>query len=244
MRVLSIIHQRDAGPGVFIEAVVGAGGRHDQWLIAERPVPPADPSAYDAVMVFGGSMHADSVDEYGWLVAEKRLLAELLDQGTPLLGVCLGAQLLSEAAGGDARRARQPEIGWYEVEVTEEGAADPVIGPLAPSFEAFEWHSYECGVPERAAVLACTPVCAQAFRVGDRAWGIQFHAEVSAAEAHSWTDDYRADPDAIRMGIQPGELHEAIAPRIAAWNELGRGLCTRFLEAAARPSYSPVSGVR
>ncbi len=235
MRILSITHQRDAGAGVFAEAVTAAGGRHDEWAIAEAEEPPGDPRSYDGVMVFGGSMHTNHEHEHPWLVAEKRVLGELLDAGTPLLGVCLGAQLLSEAAGGDARPAREPEIGWFEVAVTDEGTGDPLIGPLAPSFQAFEWHSYECGVPADAVVLACSPVCAQAFRVGDRAWGIQFHAEVSAAEAHGWADDYRADPDAVRIGIDPQELHAAIEPRIEAWNALGRALCARFLEAAARP---------
>jgi GMP synthase-like glutamine amidotransferase len=238
MRVLSISHQRDAGPGVFAEAVAAAGARMDEWYVAETDEPPADPFGYDAVMVFGGAMHADQEEEHPWLVGEKALLRQLVEREMPLLGVCLGAQLLSEAAGGDAHRAREPEIGWFDVEVTEQGSADPVIGELARGFEAFEWHSYECGVPEHAVVLARTPVCAQAFRIGDRAWGIQFHAEVSAADALQWAEEYHVDPDAVRIGIDPERLRAETQPRIAAWNELGRGLCSRFVAAAeaARPS--------
>ena len=99
MRVLAIVHQRDAGPGVFAEAVAAAAGTLDIWLPAETDAPPAAAEGYDAVMVFGGAMHVDQEAEHPWLRDEKGLLRDLLDRGTPLLGVCLGAQLVAEAAG-------------------------------------------------------------------------------------------------------------------------------------------------
>ena len=108
MRVLAINHERDAGPGVFADAVAAAGDELDQWFIGEADSPPAPVGDYDAVMVFGGAMHADQEGRHPWLAREKGLLRELLERETPLLGVCLGAQLLSEAAGGDARRASEP----------------------------------------------------------------------------------------------------------------------------------------
>ena len=236
MRVLSINHQRDAGPGVFADAIAASGGELDQWFRAETDAPPADPAGYDAVMTFGGSMHADQEDTHAWIATEKALLRDLLERGTPLLAVCLGAQLLSEAAGGAARRAREPEIGWLKVEVTAEGVEDPLIGPLAPRFTAFEWHSYECGLPPAATVLARTPVCAQAFRIGEAAWGIQFHAEVSVADAVSWIDDYRTDGDAVRIALDPEALRPETLPRMPAWNRLGRDLCNRFLAVVAARS--------
>ena len=247
MRVLSIDHERDAGAGVFADAVAAAGGELEQWFRAETDVPPAEPAGYDAVMTFGGSMDTYQEERHPWLAEERLLLSELLERGTPLLGVCLGAQLLSEAAGGEARRAREPEIGWIEVEITEEGARDPVIGPLAPRFTAFEWHSFESGLPSGAAVLARTPVCAQAFRIGDAAWGIQFHAEVSGADAERWIDDYRSDRDSSGVDLDPEKLREQTRSRIAAWNRLGRELCGRFLTAArtaTRPPSTPTSSSR
>ena len=231
MRALAIVHQLDSGPGVFGEALAAAGVELDAWLIAEGREPPADPLGYDVVFSFGGAMNVDDEDRHPWLSREKDLLRELLERGTPLIGVCLGAQLLSEAAGGAPGRASEPEIGWYEVEVTEAGERDPVIGPLAEGFEAFEWHGYECGLPPEALVLARSPVCAQAYRLGERAWGIQFHAEVSAADVAHWIESYHVDPDAVRLGIDPAVLGPATSGRIGAWNELGRGLCERFLAA-------------
>ena len=152
----------------------------------------------------------------------------------PLLGVCLGSQLLARAAGGEVARAREPEIGWHPVELTDAGADDPLLGPLAPRFEAFQWHSYECRPPAAAELLATQPGLRQAYRLGDRAWGIQFHAEVSAADAAALDRRLRGDQDAVRIGVDPAALGAQTSERIAAWNELGRGLCERFLARAAQ----------
>lgn len=233
MRVLSISHQRDAGPGVFADAVRDRGALLDEWFIAESDQPPAEPAGYDAVMTFGGSMHPDQDDRHAWLAPERELLRELIDRRVPVLGVCLGSQILAGAAGGEPTRASEPEIGWFDIEVTGEGAADPLLASLAPCFEAFEWHSYTVTLPPEAIVLARSSVCVQAYRLGlAPAWGIQFHAEVTAADAARWIDEYDSDEDAVRIGVDPDALRAATAERIGAQNALGRELCGRFLAAA------------
>jgi GMP synthase (glutamine-hydrolysing) len=234
MRVLAIVHQPDAGPGVFAEEMRERGVELDEWTLGEQgTTPPHEIGEYDAVMTFGGAMHADQEDRHPWLRFEKDFLAAMLEDEMPILAVCLGTQLLAEAAGGSAQRAREPEIGWYPVEVTAEGADDPLVGPLAPEFTAFQWHSYEAMPPEGALLLARSPVCGQAYRVGERAWGIQFHAEVSAADVDKWINDYRSDEDAVRTDVDPDALKAETSEKIADWNRLGRALCGRFLDAVA-----------
>ena len=233
MRVLAIVHELDAGPGVFADAIRGGGHALDEWLLPAGGDSPAPSQTYDAVMTFGGSMHADQESAHPWLAAEKELLRELIGRGVPLLGVCLGSQLLAEAAGAPAERAQEPEIGWYDVEVTAAGREDPLLGALAPSFTAFQWHSYRSPLPPGAIELARSSMGLQAYRLGARAWGIQFHAEVSKADALSWTAGYGNDPDAVRIGIDPRAFARSIDQRIGPWNELGRALCARFLDAAA-----------
>jgi GMP synthase (glutamine-hydrolysing) len=234
VRAIAISHQADAGPGVFADEMRDRGVELDTWPIGERGAgPPSEIDAYDAVLTFGGAMNADQEGEHPWLRFEKDFLAAMVDDRKPLLAVCLGCQLLAEAAGGSARRASEPEIGWFEVELTREGESDPVIGPLAPSFPAFQWHSYEAVPPDGAAILARSPVCSQAYRIGERAYGIQFHAEVTAADAERWIDDYRSDEDAVRIGLDPAALRVETEERIRSWNQLGRELCGRFLDTVA-----------
>jgi GMP synthase (glutamine-hydrolysing) len=229
LRVLAIVHQRDAGPGVFGEAIRDVGGEFDEWTLAERPEPPADPLGYDAVLVLGGAMNVDEGQRHGWIAEEEALLRELLAREVPLMGLCLGGQLLAQAAGAAARRASRPEIGWHPVEVTPEGAEDPIFAPLAPAFEAFQWHSYEFALPPGAVPLARSEVCLQAARLGERAYALQFHPEVSRADALHWVEDYEADPDAVRIGIDPAVLGPETEAKIGAFNELGRQLCRRWL---------------
>ena len=232
-RALAIVFERDAGPGVFAEASATLGVKLDSWLFDGRTAPPGEPSGYDAVLVFGGSMHPDAEDAHPWLREAKALLGELLRRGTPLLGVCLGGQLLADAVGPPSRPAQEPELGWYEVEVTPEGELDPLLGPLAPGFVAFGWHRYEFLLPRGGTALARSPACLQAYRLGEVAWGIQFHAEVTGEDADAWIDDDRRKPDAARIVADFDQLRERTRKDIGPWNELGRGLCERFLGVAA-----------
>jgi GMP synthase (glutamine-hydrolysing) len=233
MRLLSVVHQSDAGSGVFGDGLRAAGATVDDWLVSEGGDPPADPFGYDGVMVFGGAMHVDQEDRHRWLNPEKRLLRELLERGKPILGACLGAQLLCEAAGGEVRRMREPEIGWFDVEVLD--AADPLVGPLAPRFSAFQWHSYECVPPADARVVARSEACAQVFTLGEGSWALQFHAEVSAADVATWIADWRSDEDAVRIGLDAEALRADTEERIGDWNELGRELSRRWLASIAAP---------
>jgi GMP synthase-like glutamine amidotransferase len=218
---------------VFGEEIRERGWVLDEWLISKEKDPPADPLGYDAVLTFGGAMNVHERDAHPWIERELRLLAELLELGKPLLGACLGTQLLAEAAGGEVRRASDPQIGWFPVEVEATAKDDPLFGAETAEgrFEAFQWHSYEAFPPPGAAVLARDSVCNQAYRLGDRAWGIQFHAEVSATDALRWIGDWRSDPDAVRIGLDPDALRAETEGKIHDWNRFGRELCGRFLDA-------------
>jgi GMP synthase (glutamine-hydrolysing) len=236
--VLTVVHQRDAGPGVFAEAADALGHELVEWMPSEGP-PPA-PDGFGAAMVFGGAMNVDEEDEHPWLPGEKRFLGGLLDRRMPVLGVCLGAELLAEAAGAEPGRASQPEIGWHEIVLTPEASDDPLLGSLPERLEGFQWHSYEAPLPPGGVPLAESSVCLQAFRLPDGAgWGLQFHAEVSRESLERWLADYRQDPDAVRIGLDPDALRAESARKIDAWNELGRGLCARFLEVAQHGTLTP-----
>jgi GMP synthase (glutamine-hydrolysing) len=224
VRVLSVVHELDAGAGVF--------GDFPTWVPSAGPAP--SPDDFDALMIFGGSMHVDQNGEHQWLDPEKEFLREALARAVPMLGVCLGSQLVAEAAGAQPHRISDPEIGWYDVEITEAGAVDPLLGPLAPSVELFEWHHYAAPLPPGAVELARTPACVQAFRIeGKPAWGLQFHAEVTRANLWSWLDGWE-NAEAVHTSLDPERIRAASEQRIEEQNEIGRGIAERFLAEAAR----------
>jgi GMP synthase-like glutamine amidotransferase len=232
MRVLSIVHE--AGPtgggGIFERAVPERGHRLDRWVAADGEAPPGDPADWDAVMVFGGAMHPDQDAEHPWLAGEARFLESALADGVPLLGVCLGAQLIARAAGGLVGPADAPEVGWFEVS-RGDGADDPVIGALPGRFRAFQWHYYTFELPAGAVQLAASAAARQAYRLGDRVWGIQFHAEVDRTMLDHWL---REGEDELPKPIE--ELRAETDRYLSGWNAQGRMLCDAFLDEAARLS--------
>jgi GMP synthase (glutamine-hydrolysing) len=232
VRVLSIVHEREAGSGVFADATARLGHELTEWIPAEREAPALD--GFGAVLVFGGAMHVDQESQNGWLANEKQLLRGLLPSAIPVFGVCLGAQLLAEVAGGGARRAAEPEIGWKDVWLTPEAAGDPVLGALPERFESFQWHSYAISAPQGAVALARSATCLQAFRLQAAPWwGIQFHAEVTGQTIAAWVRDYPSDEDAVRADLDWAAILAQTREEIERWNELGAGLCRRFLDHAA-----------
>jgi GMP synthase (glutamine-hydrolysing) len=225
--VLAVIHGSDVRSGVFADAAAAHGHRIEEWSIAAGTPPPQPLDHYGAVIVFGGAMHADQDHLHPWLRDENLLIQQLLHRGAPVLGVCLGAQLIAKATGASVGRSPEPEVGWFPVELALEARNDPVLGGLPTRFHAFQWHYYTYGVPKGAAELARSPLCTQAFRLGDAAWGIQFHAEVTLAQIERWCEE-----EGDEVPGSPEALLAETRERIAAWNELGRGLCGRFLAVA------------
>jgi GMP synthase (glutamine-hydrolysing) len=228
VRVLSVTHGPSVPGGVFDEAVEAAGHTLEAWPVPEGSTP--DPAeSYDAVMVFGGSMHPDQDDRFHWLANEEEFLADVLSAGIPVFGVCLGAQMLARAAGAGVRPASAPEIGWLDVSLTPAGATDAVLGALPTAATVFQWHHYTFDLPESGVELARSEICTQAFRLAGRpAWGIQFHAEVTLPMVTAWTEE---DPDELPMPASA--LQARSAEVMTASNAQGRALAEAFLREAA-----------
>ncbi len=228
MEMLSLIHGDRVRAGIFADVVAERGHTLEEWSSAwEEPLPrPLDD--YGAVLVFGGAMHADQVDHHPWLREENLILQRLLHLGTPVLGVCLGSQLLARAAHADVYPAREPEVGWLPVEVTDDGAQDPVLAGLPRRFDAFQWHYHAHNIPAGGTELARSDICTQAFRLGENVWGVQFHPEVTLAQVEGWVAE---EPEAP---IDGDALLAQTRERMDEWNAIGRKLCGAFVEVAER----------
>jgi GMP synthase (glutamine-hydrolysing) len=231
VNVLGVIHGTNARAGIFADAVTDAGHRFEEWSLAWGTPPPRPIDDYGAVLVFGGSMHADQDDRHPWLREENLFIQRLLGRHVPLFGVCLGVQLIAKAEGASVYRLDGgPEIGWMPVTLTGAAADDPVFGRLPTTFDAFGWHYYTYDVPTGGEELARSERCSQAFRLGEAAWGIQFHAEVTLDTVRLWLADEAEFPNVPDREGLAAETEE----QIGQWNTFGRQLCTAFVEVAER----------
>jgi GMP synthase (glutamine-hydrolysing) len=199
MDVLAVIHGDKVRAGVFGDVVAARGHRLEEWSLAwDTPLPrPLD--AYGAVLVFGGAMHADQDRHHPWLREENLFLQRLLDLRTPVLGICLGAQLLAAALGARVRPNRVREIGWYRLQPALQAKEDRLFRHFDGSQHVFQWHAYTFDLPPGGLHLASTESCEhQAFRFGERAYGLQFHLEADEALIQRWlaVPAYRAELEA------------------------------------------------
>lgn len=229
MNVLAVVHGANCPPGVFRTELERRGHEADEWSLAWSTPPPRPIDEYGAVMIFGGSMHADQNDHHPWLRDEQLFLQRLLDLRTPLLGVCLGSQLIAKAAHAPVHAMAEPEVGWVDVELTDAAEGDPVFSALPSRFPAFQWHFYAFDVPAGAVELARSPGCSQAFRLGELAWGMVFHPEITRPILETWLAEA---PQGLPMSAEA--FLDAYDEHAEEWEAIGTTLCGGFLEAAER----------
>ncbi len=229
--VVVIQHEAAGHPGTLLETLVNAGLRVDvRQLHTGAAVPRVEEiDRIGGLVVLGGSMNADQGDEFPFLEAERRLLVAAVEAGLPLLGICLGGQQLAAAVGGRVYERIEPEIGWLPVEVV---AGDSLLRDVCSPFSVLEWHAQSFTVPPEAEVLAMRPPDegVQAFRIGRRAWGVQFHAEVDEAMLRHWL---RRDNKGLRRRdpARAASLDESIDQIVADSRPLCRTLIENFVAA-------------
>jgi GMP synthase (glutamine-hydrolysing) len=157
----------------------------------------------------GGSMQSWDEQRLPFLRRERELLREAVEEGVPVLGICLGGQVLARALGAEVRPSERPERGWLAVEATPEAAGDPLLGHLREPVGVYQWHTDVFDLPEGAVRLARSELSPnQAFRYGERAWGLQFHPEVDAPLFAGWMQNYADAP--ARVGLDRHALEAAI----------------------------------
>ena len=232
--VLALIHQDDAGTGVLADPVAESGLELEEASPAQGRPPSRALGEYAAAIVLGGEVNVDQTDDHPWLDDVRATIAELIERRTPLLGVCLGSQLVAEVAGGEVGPLEGgPEIGWKEIELAPAAAGDPLLGGLPPRMLGFQWHSYGFRAPPGAVELAHGAAGLQAYRLtGGPAWGIQFHAEVTAESLGSWL---AGDEDEARAaGVDPALLEVQNRREAERWNEVGRHIGRGLLGTISR----------
>jgi GMP synthase (glutamine-hydrolysing) len=187
MRPVAILqHEADDPPGSIAAALRDLGVSFEVRRLDLGDPLPAYPDETSGVISMGGAMHVTQTREFPFLFEEKRLLRRVHHQGGPVWGICLGAQLLTEAVGGSVYRRKEPEVGWVEIEKIAE---DPLLHGVTSPFVAFNWHEYSCTLPPTAHAVAERGDGLQVFRCGGRSWATQFHPEVDEEMAPHWLVD-------------------------------------------------------
>ena len=212
-------------------ALRAAGVKVAEHDLRHQPLP--DLGDVDALISFGGDQSVTEIDRHPVLHAEAALLAEAVEREVPVLGVCLGGQLLAHALGGRVRRMPRRMLGWWDVELLPAAAGDPVFGALPPTLRALHWNEDAFEVADGVVeLLGRAGPGVEAFRAGSAAWGIQFHPEVDAAALDTW---YEESPEMVaEAGITMAAAHAADARNLPAQEKLAARLFGAFATVASR----------
>ncbi len=186
MKVLVFMHIENEGPGTLGDSLIaGKAALHHCRLFDAEPVP-GDPGEFDAIVSMGGPMNVYEEDKYPFLKEEPQFLRRAIASGIPVLGICLGAQMIAKACGAAVRKAPQGELGWAPIRLTPAARTDPLFRGVSEAFHVFHWHEDTFDVPSGGQRLAASQACRnQAFRYRN-AYGLQFHVEVTRDMLKEW----------------------------------------------------------
>jgi GMP synthase (glutamine-hydrolysing) len=231
MQVLVLQHIACEPPGVFEDVLDERGVELDRVELDEGEALP-DWRDFDAIVAMGGPMSANDDDELPWLTAEKRAIGEAVRAGTPYWGVCLGVQLLAASLGARVYPGPEPEVGLLPVSMTGEARSDPVFANAPHDLVTLQWHGDTFDLPNGAIRLAGSPAYPnQAFRY-ERAYGVQFHLEVSPEMAREWArvPAYASSLERTLGADQARSFLAAIEENAAELRAAGRRIFERWLD--------------
>ncbi len=202
LKAVIIQHQCDVPAGRVLEVLEELGWESEVILMEEGDGIPGSLEGFDCLVLLGGTMNVDDLAGYPYLEKLRLFTAGALRRDFPVLGLCLGAQMMSRAAGSRVHRGRNGEMGWWEVHFTGEGLEDRVLEGIESPLEVFHWHEDSFDLPPGAVLLGKSGRCPhQIIRIGEKSYGFQFHPEVDREIIVNWINTYRAE---VENMIGPG----------------------------------------
>jgi GMP synthase (glutamine-hydrolysing) len=245
MRVLILQHTPTNPAGIYRD-VVEERGAVPTVVELDQGDPVPDWTGFEAMVVMGGDMGVNDADAFPWLREEMRMIREAVGAGMPYWGVCLGGQLLAASLGGRVDRLGETEVGFPLIRLSESAGRDPVFGRLPGPLHAFVWHDDAFSLPQGAVLLGGTPQAHQAFRIGDHAYGVQFHLEATVEMVSGWMrEESRASlerrlgpgaPERLLEELGRRQEEQALSDRILAEAWLDRVAGTGAAATRARVS--------
>ena len=211
-----------------------AGFRIRYVNFGRQPDARPDMARYHGLVVLGGPMNCDQVKRHPHLQTEIEVIQQAVADGKPVLGICLGSQLLARALGARVRKNPVKEIGWYDLDTTAAGKSDPLFRHLSGRQKIFQWHGDTFDIPEHAVHLATSPDCVnQAFRYGDNVYGLQFHLEVDEPLIGRWLKEPANQREMSALGDPASRIRRIEADtqqHVGRSVDLGRRLFGAYIQ--------------
>jgi GMP synthase-like glutamine amidotransferase len=229
-RLLAIQHVKSEGLGIIGAGLEGMGLDADLVRVFKGERVPERINGYSALIVLGGPMGVYESDIYPFINKEIRLIRSALRERVPVLGICLGSQLLAGAAGAPVFKGNAKEIGWYDVTLTGHGEAERLFAGMPKTMTVFQWHGDTFDVPAGARNLATSRLFKnQLIKVGPNAYGIQFHLEVTEAMIKDWIRVNKTELQALKGAIDPDKILKDTPLYIDDLHRYGGTVIKRFL---------------
>jgi GMP synthase (glutamine-hydrolysing) len=230
-RTVLVLRHIPREPAGIIETVLGDAGLVCQYVDLFEQVPRDLPLIHSVgLVILGGPMSVDEVGQYPFLEREVGWIQAAMDQHMPVLGVCLGAQLMAKALGARVYPNHQKEYGWCPIELTHRVVEDPLFSENGVR-TVFQWHGDTFDLPHGAVHLARSPACVnQAFRFGSRAWGLQFHLEMTAEMIEAWLDEAEQSGELTQANVDPETIRRQTLQELPGLQAVAKRALGRFAQ--------------
>lgn len=224
MRAVCLKHVPFEGPGAFATALTNRGVSLDRYLVPKDGLPK---DTGDLMIVMGGPMSVNDTDP--WIADETAFIRSALLAGKPVIGVCLGSQFMAKALGATVRPGKAPEIGMTSITLSNQAKQDPIFKTLPGSFDVFEWHGEVFDLPKDCVPLAGSAIAPlQAFRYGDRAYGLLFHLEMEENGIDSLCRE--CAPDLVKAKLPAQEVKRRALPLLPELHQVADRLIGHLLD--------------
>ena len=245
-RVLVFQHVAYEILGTFHPLLKKAGFRIRYANFGRHPDLTIDMERYDGLIILGGPMGVYESKTYPHLTEEIRSIRQAIQSQKPVLGICLGAQLIAAALGAEVKLGTNKEIGWCDVTLTADGKKDPILGEMEKTEKLFQWHRDVFQIPDGATWLAKSEACPnQGFRYGDKVYGFQFHLEVDEHMIERWLNipDHKEELFALSGNELPNKIRSETHEHLHRLKELSRKVFSRYIQLfSTKRRTSPPSG--
>ncbi len=230
--VLALRHVPHEGLGLLENIFYEQGVVHSVVDLPRGAPRTFHPERLAGLVVLGGPMNVDQTDQFPSLANEVQWIQQAIAAGLPVLGICLGSQLIAKALGAPVRANGVKEIGWYDIELTAAATTDLLFADALPTETVFQWHGDTFDLPEGATLLAISPQCRnQAFRFGTNVYGLQFHMEVTDPMIECWLLEPGNCGELAELNyISSDAIRRDTPAKLPSMTRLGRRVFTRFAE--------------